>query len=91
VLDPRVGKPVGNGAALAAVALSSATETDALSTALLVVGAEGHDSIFGLRPRMKTLLLLETEGGYRCETRGLFGGQMPGDPALGNNSRQEVR
>ena len=40
VLDPRTGEPVANPV-LTAVVLPSATETDALSTALLVVGAEG--------------------------------------------------
>ncbi len=40
VMDPRNGEPV-QGAALAAVSLPSATETDALSTALLVLGEPG--------------------------------------------------
>lgn len=55
VIDPRLGEPVAN-AVLSAVALPSATETDALSTALLVVGLEGHDTIAGLRPGMRTLV-----------------------------------
>ena len=38
VLDPRTGQPV-TGTVLAAVVLPSATETDALSTALLTLGA----------------------------------------------------
>jgi thiamine biosynthesis lipoprotein len=70
VLDPRVGKPVSNGAVLAAVVLPCATETDALSTALLVVGAAGHDAVFGLRPGMRTLLMLESGVGFRLETKG---------------------
>jgi thiamine biosynthesis lipoprotein len=49
VLDPIGGQPVA-GAVLAAVALPSATETDALSTALLVAGESGHDQIASLRP-----------------------------------------
>jgi thiamine biosynthesis lipoprotein len=40
VLDPRTGCPV-QGALLAAVVSDSATESDALSTALLALGAEG--------------------------------------------------
>jgi thiamine biosynthesis lipoprotein len=60
VIDPRTGQPVNN-AVLAAVALPSATETDALSTALLVLGSEGHDAIAKLRPKMHTWLLPQTE------------------------------
>lgn len=56
VLDPRSGQPVAN-AVLAAVVLPSATETDALSTALLVAGAEGHESIAQLRSGMRTLVV----------------------------------
>ena len=77
VLDPRTGQPVAR-AALALVALPSATETDALSTALLVEGAEGHDRIAALRPGMKTLLAVETEGGFRLEGRGLPLASPPG-------------
>jgi len=73
VLDPRTGQPVAR-AALALVALPSATETDALSTALLVEGAEGHDRIAGLRPGMKTLVAVETESGFRLEGRGISAG-----------------
>ena len=59
VIDPRTGQPV-NGALLAGVVLASATETDALSTALLVLGADGRDFVSKLRPGMKTLVLTET-------------------------------
>ena len=55
VIDPRAGQPV-SGAVLSAVILPSATETDALSTALLVVGLEGHEAIAHLRPGMRTLV-----------------------------------
>jgi thiamine biosynthesis lipoprotein ApbE len=44
-------------AALAAVALPSATETDALSTALLVEGLAGAGKIKRLRPAMRLLVL----------------------------------
>jgi thiamine biosynthesis lipoprotein len=66
VLDPRTGWPV-NAAVLAAVVLPSATETDALSTALLTLGLPGHDHIVGLRPGIRTLVIAEVAGGY--ETR----------------------
>jgi thiamine biosynthesis lipoprotein len=55
VLDPRTGQPVAR-AVLAAVALPSATETDALSTALLVEGAPGAGRIGRLRPGMRIFL-----------------------------------
>jgi thiamine biosynthesis lipoprotein len=44
VMDPRTGEPVV-GAALAAVACPSATDADALSTALLVLGADYADEL----------------------------------------------
>jgi thiamine biosynthesis lipoprotein len=49
VIDPRTGEPVAK-ALLAAVALPSATDSDALSTALLVDGCEGIKSLEILRP-----------------------------------------
>ena len=55
VIDPRTGEPT-NGALRAAVVLPSATEGDAFSTALLVLGAEGRERIEGLRPGMRTWL-----------------------------------
>src|SRR5207248_2407071 len=48
ILDPRTGQPAMN-AAVAVVVLPSATESDALSTALLTVGPAGHEKIAGLR------------------------------------------
>jgi len=56
VIDPRTGHPVNN-ALLSAVMLPSATESDALSTALLVLGLEGHDRIVKLRPGIRTLVM----------------------------------
>lgn len=55
IIDPRTGHPADN-ADLAAVVLSSATETDALSTALLTLGLDGHERISRLRPNMRTLV-----------------------------------
>ena len=56
IIDPRTGKPVSR-ALLAAVILPSATETDALSTALLTVGIQGHKNITSLRPKIRVLVL----------------------------------
>ncbi|MBU6401723.1 MAG: FAD:protein FMN transferase, partial [Verrucomicrobia bacterium] len=60
VLDPRTGAPVV-GAVLAAVVLPSATETDALSTALLTLGIGGLETITALRPGAR-LLVAEPTG-----------------------------
>jgi thiamine biosynthesis lipoprotein len=71
VIDPRTGQPVAS-TALAAVVLPSATETDALSTALLTLGPAGQDRLTSLRPGMKTLLVPADNSG-NClvpETRG---------------------
>jgi len=56
VLDPRTGQPTTAGL-LSAVVLPSATETDALSTALLTMGEEGQELIGRLRPGIRTLLV----------------------------------
>jgi thiamine biosynthesis lipoprotein len=69
VLDPRIGQPVAN-AFLAAVVLPSATETDALSTALLVLGQEGHQTLARLRPAMRTLLAVNIGGKPSLQTTG---------------------
>ncbi len=70
IIDPRTGEPADR-ASLAAVVLPSATETDALSTALLTVGSEGHDRIASLRPAIRTLVLAEAGDGFRCESSGM--------------------
>jgi len=62
VIDPRIGEPV-DGAVLAAVALPSATERDALSTALLVMGESDHERVAGLRDEMRTLVVSRGEPG----------------------------
>ena len=79
VIDPRTGEPVKR-ALVAAIILPSATETDALSTALLVLGAEGLDPIFRLRAGMKALVLAEAGGKFYVETRGI-----PLPPEVGGN------
>jgi len=69
VLDPRTGRPAQN-ALMAAVALPSATETDAFSTALLTLGREGKEKMTRARSGMKTLLLLGPNEDFRLETKG---------------------
>jgi FAD:protein FMN transferase len=70
IIDPRTGEPAV-GTVLAAVVLPSATETDALSTALLTVGAAGHYTIANLRPGMKTLVVSESGGELSVEAKGI--------------------
>ncbi len=71
VLDPRSGEPV-QGALLAAVVLPSGTETDALSTALLVLGDAGQETLGILRPEIRTLVISEiSEKGFRVTNRGI--------------------
>lgn len=55
VLDPRTGEPVQR-AALAAVALPEATESDAFSTALLVLGVPGVEVLRRFRPGLRALV-----------------------------------
>ena len=61
VLDPRTGQPTSNGV-LAVVVLPSATETDALSTALLTMGEAGHEQVSTLRHGMRTWLATRENG-----------------------------
>ena len=61
VIDPRTGWPVEN-AMLAAVVLGSATETDALSTALLTLGRAGLDGMAKLRPGLRALVVSRETG-----------------------------
>lgn len=75
ILDPRTGAPADR-AILAAVVLPSATETDALSTALLTVGSAGHAQIIGLRRGIYTLVAEPTPNGVRVECHGM--GTSPG-------------
>ncbi|MFM1770285.1 MAG: hypothetical protein RJA22_2814 [Verrucomicrobiota bacterium] len=72
VLDPRTGQPT-RGAGLAMVALPDAMETDALSTALLVLGAEGLPWLARCRPAARALVGLDDGGELRVERLGLPG------------------
>jgi thiamine biosynthesis lipoprotein len=87
VLDPRTGQPVSQ-ALLAAIAASSATDTDALSTALLTLGAAGLDQITALRPGARALVLDQGAGtgDYRVETRGIVAGPLTRPDVLRSGS-----
>ena len=69
VLDPRTGEPT-EGALLAAVAHASGTLTDALSTALLVLGPEGLPLIGASYPDADLLVAVETPEGVWLHTAG---------------------
>lgn len=72
VIDPRRGRPV-QGSLMAAVVIESPTVADALSTALLVLGAGGLDKLAGHYPGMRALIVVE-EGPDRnpvIHTRGI--------------------
>jgi thiamine biosynthesis lipoprotein len=72
IIDPRTGNPAGD-AVMAAVALASTTESDALSTALLTLGTEGTDLIRRLRPNARCLVARpESGGGLAVTTAGQF-------------------
>src|ERR1039458_5318373 len=70
IIDPRTGGPA-QGTVLAAVVLPSATETDALSTALLTLGRAGHERIASLRPGMRTVVVSECGGRLSVEAEGI--------------------
>ena len=70
IIDPRTGEPA-QGTVLAAVVLPSATETDALSTALLTLGSAGHERIASLHPGMRTLVVNESGGQISVEAKGI--------------------
>ncbi len=70
VLDPRTGEPV-QGALLAAVRTASAADSDALSTALLVLGAEGLDAIEAWDQRVAALVAIEAENDLLVKRSGL--------------------
>ncbi len=76
VLDPRTGQP-GSRALLAALTTGSATESDALSTALLVLGEGGQRQIQELRPRLRTLVVAGAPGNLRLSDGGLSDETVP--------------
>jgi thiamine biosynthesis lipoprotein len=72
VLDPRTGEPADR-AVLAALALPSATETDALSTALLALGPAGLEPIGRIRPEARALVVAPgtPSGHFQVSARGI--------------------
>jgi thiamine biosynthesis lipoprotein len=72
VIDPRTGEPTG-AALLAAVVAPSATETDALSTALLTLGPAGVDSVVKPLSRVRGLVVVQPENGqsYQVMSHGI--------------------
>lgn len=70
VINPRTGEPT-NAALLSAVVLPSATETDALSTALLTLGQAGVACIKGFRPNAQCLLVSRCGEQLKTESVGI--------------------
>jgi len=66
VLDPRTGWPT-TGALQTAVALPSATDSDALSTGLLVLGKKGMDLLLDYKNNVRALLVCPKNGTSRYE------------------------
>lgn len=78
VLDPRSGRPV-QGAQVAAVAGVSAAETDALSTALLVLGEDGFARLRRRRPELELFVAQpDGAGGLELRRRGFDDGAQGG-------------
>ena len=70
VIDPCTGQPVQN-AVLAAVALPSATETDALSTALLTLGDTGRTTVSRFRPGARMLVMSRGQENLQITATGI--------------------
>jgi thiamine biosynthesis lipoprotein len=70
VLDPRTGEPT-SAALLAAVVVRSATEADALSTALLTLGTSGIDAVRRVRSDARMLVLFDHKGCLCHEAHGI--------------------
>ena len=61
VIDPRSGRPT-SWSLLAAVVTDSGTDSDALSTGLLTLGADGLERLKAFRPKASGLILSEGDG-----------------------------
>jgi thiamine biosynthesis lipoprotein len=72
VMDPRSGEPASQ-ALLAAVIVPEATDSDALSTALLAGGSTEYEWFATLRPNSRSLLMEKSEenAGLKCHSRGI--------------------
>jgi len=68
VIDPRIGRPVSE-TLLAALTCPSATDTDALSTALLTLGPEAQEKIVRLHPGSHTLVATKAGETLRVTSR----------------------
>ena len=66
ILDPRNGRPV-RGVLSATVLAPTATEADALSTAVFVLGPDRSRELLDGRPEIGVMLVLDTKGGRRGE------------------------
>jgi thiamine biosynthesis lipoprotein len=75
IIDPRTGEPAKNGV-MSAVILPSATEADALSTALLTLGPSGNDRIASLRSEIRTLVIAEANGSFEFRSQGISVGSL---------------
>jgi thiamine biosynthesis lipoprotein len=78
VLDPRTGEPTC-AALLAAVVVPSATDADALSTALLTLGPTGIEIICDAHPEARALVLFDRDGRLCHESRGI---SVPGSTGV---------
>ncbi|HUR47361.1 MAG TPA: FAD:protein FMN transferase [Candidatus Saccharimonadales bacterium] len=72
VMDPRTGEPASK-AVLSAVIVPEATDSDALSTALLAGGEREHEKFSEWRPEMRNILLenADEKGEARVHSRGI--------------------
>ena len=70
VIDPRTGQPV-QAALLAALVLPSATESDALSTALLLDGPTGLAAMTKVRPMARAMVVTGTDLAPQFDRHGL--------------------
>jgi thiamine biosynthesis lipoprotein len=81
VLDPRTGWPV-QGAVMSALVLPSATESDALSTALLTLGEAGLVLLSRNQPQIPALVVCHGAAGVvSVRTEGFRGLAKPEAPA----------
>jgi thiamine biosynthesis lipoprotein len=64
IIDPRSGHPA-QGVAQVTVTALSATESDALSTALFVMGPKAAGEFITGRPDLQALMVLDQSGGHR--------------------------
>jgi thiamine biosynthesis lipoprotein len=70
ILDPRTGHPAEH-TVLAGLVVPSATDADALSTALLVGGPAQWAELARLRPGMSSLLVTQEGGTLRAQSTGI--------------------